>query len=267
MARPRTLVRSFRGALLVSDERAWLLLSSHTLAPPLPTPEPDDERAREVVRIYERYAREVVERFDFCPWAARARREAKARPTVIFQRDLADLSASLAAIDELISETELSVALLIYPCVTADRLDFEHFVRRLRQADSERHEPGAVPFAMAAFHPHAEPDLSDPDRLVPFVRRSPDPTIQLVRREALESVRGDPSDGTALVEVWMLSPAGLTLPEKEGVRERIAQNNLDTVVERGTQAIEAVLADIAADRAESYARLGMPAAPAGQARG
>jgi len=230
------------------------------LASELPPPESRDESAREVVRIYERYAREVVERFDFCPWAARARREAKARPSVIFQRDLADLSGSLTAIDELVSQAELSVGLLIYPRVTADRLDFEHFVRRLRQADSERYEPGAVPFAMAAFHPHAEPDLSDPDRLVPFVRRSPDPTIQLVRRDALESVRGELSSGTALVEVWMLSPAGLAAPEKEGVRERIAQNNLDTVVEQGIAAIEAVLADIARDRAASYARLGLAGA-------
>jgi hypothetical protein len=232
------------------------------LPPELPTPETDDTRAREVVRIYERYAREVVERFDFCPWAARARREAKARPSVIFQPHLRDLSPSLAAIDELVSEAEVSVGLLIYPCVAADRLDFEHFVRLLRQADSERYEPGAVPFAMAAFHPHAAADLSDPDRLVPFVRRSPDPTIQLVRREALDSVRGELSSGTALVEVWMLSPAGLAAPEKEGVRERIAQNNLHTVIEHGTQVIEAVLADIAADRAASYARLGMHAQPA-----
>jgi hypothetical protein len=236
------------------------------VAPELPPPDAA-LRTREVVRIYERYAREVVERFDFCPWAARARRDGAARPLVLFQPDLADLSASLAAIDELDRARSLSVGFLIYPCVTAARLDFEHFVRKLRQADRERCDPGQIPFAMAAFHPHAAPDLSDPDRLVPFVRRSPDPTIQLVRREALESVRGDASSGTALVEVWMLSPAGLAAPQKEGVRERIAQNNLETVLEHGAPTIEAVLADIAADRAASYARLGLPAALAGSAEG
>ena len=222
------------------------------MAEPLPDA---DIRAREVVRIYERYAREVVERFDFCPWAARSRREKAARPSVIFQHDLADFSVSLAAIDELDAERSLSVGFLIYPCVTLGRLDFEHFVRRLRQADSERREPGQIPFAA--------PNLSDPDRLVPFVRRSPDPTIQLVRREALESVRGEAASGTALVEPWMMSPAGLAAAEKEGVRERIAQNNLDTVLEHGVEGIEAVLADIAADRAASYARLGLPVTLAG----
>ncbi|MFZ5889748.1 MAG: DUF1415 family protein [Myxococcota bacterium] len=234
------------------------------LPPPVSADADRDHRIREVVRIYERYAREVVERFDFCPWAARSRREATARPSVLFQRDLRDFSASLAAIEALDSEPSLSVGFLIYPCVSAGRLDFEHFVRQLRQADCDRREPGAVPFAMAAFHPHAAPDLSNPDRLVPFIRRSPDPTIQLVRREALESVRGELSSGTALVEVWMLSPTGLAAPEKEGVRERIAQNNLDTVRQVGSAAVEAVLADIAADRAASYARLGMPSTLAGE---
>ncbi len=234
----------------------------HNVAPTLPPPDAD-ERTREVVRIYERYAREVVERFDFCPWAARARRERTARPRVIFQPNLADLSASLAAIDELDSVPSLAVGLLIFPCVTADRLDFEHFVRLLRHADSSRREPGQIPFAMAAFHPHAAPDLSDPDRLVPFIRRSPDPTIQLVRRDVLDSVRGELVGGTSLVEVWMMSPAGLAAPEKHGVREKIAQNNLATALETGVTAIETVLADIAADRARAYARLGMPDSPAG----
>lgn len=227
-------------------------------------PQPDvDERSREVVRIYERYAREVVERFDFCPWATRARREKTARPRVIFQANLADLTDSLATIAELESIPSVAVGLLIYPCVTADRLDFEHFVRLLRHADGARREPGQLPFAMAAFHPHAAADLSDPDRLVPFIRRSPDPTIQLVRREALESVRGEASGGTSLVEPWMMSPAGLAATEKLGVRERIAQNNLRTTQARGVSAIEAVLADIAADRATTYARLALPSALAG----
>lgn len=232
------------------------------MAPTLPQPDADDRR-REVVRIYERYAREVVERFDFCPWAARARREKTARPRVLFQANLADLSESLGAIEEFESVPSLAVGLLIYPCVTADRLDFEHFVRLLRHADGARREPGQIPFAMAAFHPHAAPDLSDPDRLVPFIRRSPDPTIQLVRREALESVRGEGAGGTSLVEPWMMSPAGLAVPEKQGVRERIAQNNLRTTNTLGVPAIEALLADIAADRATSYARLSMPSALAG----
>lgn len=211
-----------------------------------------------MIRIYERYAREVVERFDFCPWATRSRREGAAEPHVLLGDDPDDFSASLALISALAARPHISVGLLIYPRLRLGRLDFEHFVRRLRQADGERHEPGGIPFAMAAFHPQAQPDLQDAERMVPFLRRSPDPTIQLVRCEALAAVRGEPTNGTALVEVWMLSPAGLAKEEAIGVRERIALHNLKTVRDVGPAAIEAVLADIERDRAATYAELGLP---------
>lgn len=213
---------------------------------------------REALRVYDRYAREVVERFDFCPWATRARREGAAEPHVLLDRDPNEFSASLSLIAALAGRPNITVGLLIYPYFDMGRLDFEHFVRRLRQADAERHEPGCVPFAMAAFHPQADPALDDAERMVPFLRRSPDPTIQLVRCDALSAVRGTPNGGTALVEVWMLSAAGLAKEEAPDVRERIALNNLKTVREVGPAAIEAVLADIERDRATCYAELGLP---------
>jgi hypothetical protein len=214
---------------------------------------------REVIRVYERYAHEVVERFDLCPWAARARREGAAVPQVLLGDDPDDFSASLRAIEALAARPHVSVGLLIYPCFGFGRRDFEHFVRRLRQADAERHEPGAIPFAMAAFHPQAEPDLDDAERLVPFLRRSPDPTLQLVRCDALAAVHAAASSGTSLAQVWMMSADGMSKPEQLGVRERIARNNLTTVCRVGSAALEATLADIERDRAESYARLGLPA--------
>lgn len=228
------------------------------MTPNRPEPAPENPIVREALRVYQRYAREVVERFDFCPWATRARREGAAEPHVLLGDDPRDFSASLTLIAELAARPQISVGLLIYPRFDLGRLDFEHFVRRLRQADSERHEPGKVPFAMAAFHPQAEPALDDAERMVPFLRRSPDPTIQLVRSDALSAVRGTPSGGTALVEVWMLSAAGLAKEEELGVRDRIALNNLKTVREVGPAAIERVLVDIEHDRATSYARLGLP---------
>jgi hypothetical protein len=230
------------------------------------TPEPpplasDDDIVREVVRIYVRYAQEVVERFDFCPWATRARREGAAEPHVLLGQDPNDFSASLQLIQALAARPSISVGLLIYPRFDFGRLDFEHFVRRLRQADGEQHAPGQIPFAMAAFHPLADPNLEDAERLVPFVRRSPDPTIQLVRCDALAAVRGEPTNGTSLVETWMMSPAGLNTHTVPGVRERIALNNLKTVREVGPAAIDALLADIERDRVQSYTRLGLTPSP------
>ena len=226
--------------------------------PHTPPPASTGAIVREVLRIYERYAVEVVERFDFCPWAARARRDGAVDARVLLAPNHEDFSASLAQIDALSARAEVSVGLLIYPRFSSGRLDFEHFVRRLRQADAERHPPGEIPFAMAAFHPHAEPCIDDPERLIPFIRRSPDPTIQLVRQRVLEAVRGEENAGTTVVDLWMLTPGGRTETETLGLRERISLANQKRLRETGTAAVEAVLSDIAADRARSYARLGLP---------
>lgn len=218
----------------------------------------------EALRLYERYAVEVVEHFDLCPWAARARREGSTRPVVLLDESPDDLAPSLAAIDELSRAPSIAIGLFIYPRLALGRLDFEHFLRKLRRADSERHEIGEIPFAMAAFHPDAPADLSDADRLVPFVRRTPDPTLQLVRRDVLEAVQERSRKGTAFAGVWMLSPKGLDQETGPTVRERIALRNLETVRRVGVAALEAAYSDIARDRAETYARLAHLFTPRGR---
>lgn len=215
----------------------------------------DAALTREARRLYERYAVEVVERFELCPWAARARREGSVRTLVLHQRNTSDLTPSLRAIEALAAVPSVAIALLIHPRLEVDRLDFEHFLRHLRHADSQRHDIGKTPFAMAAFHPAAAADLRDPDRLVPFIRRTPDPTLQLVRREVLESVHAHTEHGTAFADLWMVSPGGLTRETGPSVRERIAQRNLQTIQRVGVATLEAVFGDIARDRARTYARI------------
>lgn len=214
----------------------------------------NERLAREATRLYERYAVEAVERFDLCPWASRARRDGEVRTEVLLGREPADLEPTLSAITTLAACESVTVGILLFPNLIVGRLDFEHFLRRLRQADTARHDLGGVPFAMAAFHPDASLDLTDADRLIPFIRRTPDPTLQLVRRSALEALRARPDQGTAFAHLWMMNPLA---PQKEttpNVRDRIALRNLETARREGA-AIEAVFEDIARDRAETYARL------------
>lgn len=220
------------------------------------------EVVREVVRIYERYAVEVVEHFGLCPWALPARRAGAVAVRVILAENLEDLRPSLGVIDSLETRSEVSIGLIIYPSVALGRLDFERAIRLLRQADADRRAPRAPSFAMAPFHPAAGAVLDSPERLVPFVRRSPDPTLQLVRSQALEALRhGDRSGGSVIAEPWMLGPAqpeGPGGPER-AIPDRVGLRNLETVTEVGPAAIEAVLADIDRDRRASYLRVGLPA--------
>jgi hypothetical protein len=207
--------------------------------------------------VYERYAIEVVERFGFCPWARSARESGDVHLHVVFSADPHDFDSSLAALGELCGRpSPPDIALFIYPLLDTPRLGFEDYARRLR-ALAEQGSPTLSEYAMAAFHPTASPDLTDPDRLVPYVRRSPDPTLQLVRKSALSSIKGL-SSGTSFLDVSALSVEGfkaLSGPAPKAVRERIAEQNLLTVTQVGPSVVEAVLADIASDRERAHAAL------------
>lgn len=220
----------------------------------------DDEALRnEALRVYRRYAIEVVERFDLCPWAAYARRDGRVQECVILAENKADPQQSLSLLEALEPTRKIEIALFIYPDLAVTRLDFEAFVRTLREQHAARYEVGEIPFAMAAFHPDARADVADADRLIPFLRRTPDPTIQVVRQTALDRVRGHGGqEGTSFVDLATLT--ALPIPQKEPIslRQRIGQQNLETALRVGIPELEAVLSDIRRDRDESYARLPQP---------
>jgi hypothetical protein len=215
----------------------------------------DSALRREALRVYRRYAQEVVEGFDLCPWAAYARRDGRVAEVVILAENQHDPRATLARLTALVGEAKIEIGLFIYPDLELDRLAFESFVRTVREQDAARYPVGEIPFAMAAFHPDARPDLGDADRLIPFLRRTPDPTIQVVRQSALERVRGSSQEGTSFFDLSNL--ALVPLPQKEPVslRQRIGQANLETTLKVGVERLETVLADIRRDRDESYANL------------
>src|SRR5439155_23669106 len=94
-----------------------------------------------------------------------------------------------------------------------------------------------------------------PSSLVPFLRRSPDPSLQLVQLDMLEDARGR-GHGKF---VFDYSTAGLEelrrRTQAPSVPARIAQDNRDTFEHTGAAAFEAILGDIRADRDRTYARL------------
>lgn len=212
---------------------------------------------REAIRVYRRYSTEVVEGFGICPWAQKARRDGQVRERVLLE-PVFDVRTAVAATREMGADPQVAIGLLIFPRLTVDRAAFERLVSRTREAYDRSVPRAEVEMALAAFHPAAEPDLDSPDRLVPFLRRTPDPTIQLVRRSALAAVRRNHGHGTGFVDPKMLDLSAL-LSSDAGppLHERVAQANLRTVREAGPDRIEAILEDIRRDRDASYARLGV----------
>jgi hypothetical protein len=211
-----------------------------------------DPWTREAVRLYRRYQMEIVEACGLCPWAPRARLEGKVRERVLLQRDGRDVSAAVSAIEELVADTDAEIALLIFPRIGLNRTAFERFVAQVQEADARAHPLGGIPFVFAAFHPQAEPDTSDAERLVPFLRRTPDPTIQLLRTAAVDAVRAGAPQGTQFIDIRLLGEDSVSPPP---LRERIARANLTTVTRMGVDRMTALLDAIVRDREETYRRI------------
>jgi hypothetical protein len=91
---------------------------------------------------------------------------------------------------------------------------------------------------------------------VPFVRRSPDPLLQLVPLVRLQALRGPSPAADLLQQAAMLG--GHAAPPRQELTARIAAANHATVA-RVHAEISAVLDAIAEDRRAAYARVGITA--------
>ena len=175
------------------------------------------------LRVNARYVEEVVIGWGLCPWAARAWNEGQVTQRVFTDAE-PDVEPVAAFVDELVARPDAAIGLAIFPRVACTLGAWERFAERVRRAR------GA--FLAAAFHPDYRPpdgEALDPARLVPLIRRTPDPTLQLVRASLLENLRGQVSND-------------------------VARDNHATVTARGPDALAALLDDIRRDRDSSYAR-------------
>jgi hypothetical protein len=180
----------------------------------------------EALRLNARYVEEVVIGWDLCPWAARAWLDGQVVQRVFTDDGLDDVAPAGAFIDELLANPHAAIGLAIFPLATCTVGAWERFAERVRRTHAD------YPFLAAAFHPdYRAPDAPlDAARLVPFIRRTPDPTLQLVRASLVDRLRGE-------------------------ISADVARANFANVTTRGPGKLDALLADIRRDRDASYARL------------
>lgn len=220
-----------------------------------------DSEAR---RLFLRYAEEVVEAHGFCPWARDVRLAGRLRIEVLGDADVAHTAAVVEAIEH---DEARDIGILIFPALGLDRIAFRRWAAAVRERYAARAATDDARMAIADFHPSAEPDLESPERLIAFLRRSPDPLLQLVRERALASVRKAADVGTRFLDVETLDPLAGHATSTESVSERVARANLRTVERLGVAQLRARIEDIHADRDRSYAALGIPPAPWSPSRG
>jgi hypothetical protein len=183
----------------------------------------------------DRYLREFVEALELCPFARKCRESGRLARRVLRGERPAEATAAAVRELELTSEEQVEVALLIYPEFAGDLRAFEEFRDHVR---------GSLRlFYCVAFHPALPMDLSDANRAVSFLRRSPDPTLQLVRIATLDRVRSGRPAGSVYVDAARLSPDELRKIEPlPSVSEQIAQANFKTLRERDPARLAALLA-------------------------
>jgi hypothetical protein len=201
-------------------------------------------RSAEVLRVLERYLVEVVERYELCPWACMAREHREIAVGVLWGTP--SLDGWVAEAKRLLAQPQVRVAMVVAPeaAVSCDAL------RTLRDGAGER-----IPAAgVAEFHPTAALDLATPTRLVRFLRRSPDPMLQLVPLALIDAVRGSPVTRGLGEQASMLG--GHAKPPRQDVSARIAAANHATVAYAHAE-MTAALEAIAADRDAAYARVGI----------
>jgi len=201
-------------------------------------------RSAEVLRILERYLVEVVERHALCPWARAAREQGELAAGILWGEPALD--AWIAEAERLLALPATHVAMVIAPELAVSREAFS----ALRDVMAAR-----IPSAgVADFYPTAALDLATPPRLVPFLRRSPDPLLQLVPLALLDAVRTGPPPADLAQQATMLT--GRAEAPRADIATRIAAANHATAA-RAHAEISAALDDIAADRRAAYARVGI----------
>jgi hypothetical protein len=214
----------------------------------------NDVWIREATRLHGRYLVEVVEHYGLCPWAVKARLANRLRTVVLLQSE-ESTEPSIAAMSPWTDDRNMDVGFLLYPRLALGRVEFDRFAATVRSAEIERHALGDAPFAMVAFHPDARPELDDAERLIPFLRRTPDPCIQVVRVEVLNRVRGATPEGTQFLDSAVLDAVASGAMAEPTVRERVSRANLATARSVGIEQMRQTIDSIRKDRDETYEHL------------
>lgn len=184
----------------------------------------------------DRYLQEFIEALAICPYARSCRETGRLHREVRLESepDPDKMAAHIVSLQDVLSP-EIEVGLVILPRMVMAARDFERFVSQVQRIyqQGQQAQGKSVAFFVVAFHPDLPMIVHNHNVAVRFMRRSPDPTIQLVRPEAIERVRGE-------------RPA-------EVVSRQIAETGWKTVHENGPEKLSEKLVAIAASFRESIA--------------
>lgn len=212
------------------------------VAPFQPLP-PLDPAARARIRAiaergYDRYVQAFLEEHSLCPFA----RGGRLKGVTLRLAHLAESADPQPIIDimaRVAGDPSKAVVGLIVPGIRVEPEAWRRFAIAITAAGNAR-LPGGETYVVAALHPNHAYSAASPLSLIPLFRRAPDPTMQWVRLDALESVYAGRSGEDMYVPPEEI-PALLANPPRQPLFERIAETNMKMALRLGVNKLEADL--------------------------
>ncbi|MEZ4221476.1 MAG: DUF1415 family protein [Polyangiaceae bacterium] len=216
----------------------------------------DGVRARieaEALRVNDRYLEEFLEKYAFCPYSREGRRRGEVQRYVHFC-DSHDPEPLVERMRQVAADESQVVAQVIFPLIDVSAVDFERFCRQLTDyAHSQLFDHDVL--AAAPLHPDLRFTQSNPEALIPLFRRTPDPTLQWVRLDALQNLYSGRESDTVFVDASSIDSYLRDNAGRTPLYETIAQANAKMLQRLSVPTVEALLSDIARDARDSYARI------------
>lgn len=190
----------------------------------------------------------VIEGLNLCPFARSCRSTGMLHRELVRAADLpAALRHRLLALQQS-ADGDFEVGLLIAPDFAEGAQAWEALIHQVNtQVAEQLAVDGLRPVCYAvAFHPQMAYRTETPLQLVGLLRHSPDPTLQLVRRETLDRIRDYRGEHRFLdLQAWstpeQILAAAVELVGRVPLSDRIAAANFETWQRLGGQ-LEAELA-------------------------
>lgn len=225
---------------------------------PLPPLTLGARRALEAIALEanDRYLETFLEPHSFCPFSRGGRKRGLTHREVCLASSL-DVTPWLDLMEALAADPTKVVAQLIFPAIEVPPDAWSRFCHELTTAGNERMRvgvgKGAEVFAVAPLHPELGYSTKNAYTLIPLLRRTPDPTVQWVRLDALEKLYEGRSAKTVFVDVAELE-AFLAAPQKKPLFDRIAETNQQMAERLGVAEVERTLRELSRWAQARYAR-------------
>lgn len=205
----------------------------------------------------DRYLETFLEPNSFCPFSRGGRTRGQTL-RLVYYADTTDFAPFLERIVEAASDPSKVVIQVIMPLIEVTPEAWSRFCHEATAAGNELLRAGAGGgkdvFAIAPLHPELAYSTVNHFALIPLLRRTPDPTIQWVRLDALEALYEGRTGDTEYVDLANLA-AYLTQPKRSPLFERIAETNLKMAQRLGIPEVERTLRELWRSAQERYARI------------